>query len=455
MLAISDSVVLLLAALFTHFVIISNDEHIYQYAFLIQTTLVLFYALSIYINHYSIFDFIAFKAKRLELCLIALFTFSITILFSFLLPAHNKAIIPWIVVWAFLSILFLTINRTLWLLYINYQSRNKAFQSRTALIGYGETFQNSIKQLSNYSALTKLVNVYHLDLHSISYLENKIENIKKLHVINSLLKDGQNGKFDKIIVSVPSHMEKHLAHLIDILKIIPVDIQVISNFQVATLKNNYLEKIGNLNLLHVAKKPISDWGLVLKTVFDYITAAIALVVLLPIMLLIALAIKIESSGPVFFKQRRHGCNHKIIHILKFRTMTVCEDGHQIIQAKKNGDERITCVGHFLRRTSLDELPQLLNVLQGEMSLVGPRPHALAHNSHYTTFIKNYDQRHRVKPGITGWAQVHGLRGGTENPELMETRIKYDLEYIESWSFGLDIKIILMTPIHGFIGKNVY
>jgi exopolysaccharide biosynthesis polyprenyl glycosylphosphotransferase len=172
------------------------------------------------------------------------------------------------------------------------------------------------------------------------------------------------------------------------------------------------------------------------------------------MALIALAIKLEGKGPVFFTQQRHGFNHKVFKIYKFRTMTVAEDGDVVVQAKP-GDQRITGVGKFLRRYSLDELPQIINVMKGDMSLVGPRPHALAHNHLYAQTIANYSGRHRVKPGMTGWAQVNGYRGETSENEMMAQRVKYDLEYIDNWSLWFDAKIFLMTANAVLFPKNAY
>jgi len=186
-------------------------------------------------------------------------------------------------------------------------------------------------------------------------------------------------------------------------------------------------------------------GATLKALQDYALAAIGLFLALPIFLVIALAIKLDSRGPVLFRQRRHGRDHRIITVLKFRTMNVCEDGDKVTQARR-GDTRITRIGWLLRRSSLDELPQLINVLRGEMSIVGPRPHALAHNAYYGSLIENYGERHQVKPGITGWAQVHGFRGETSSLELMASRVRYDLEYVENRSVWLDLKIIVMTPL---------
>jgi putative colanic acid biosynthesis UDP-glucose lipid carrier transferase len=181
--------------------------------------------------------------------------------------------------------------------------------------------------------------------------------------------------------------------------------------------------------------------------------AILLLISVPL-LIIALLVKVTSPGPVLFRQRRYGLNGKEIRILKFRTMTVCEDGPQIAQAQRN-DPRVTRLGAFLRRTSLDELPQFLQVLTGEMSIVGPRPHAVAHNEQYRSIIPGYMLRHKVKPGITGWAQVNGWRGETPTVRWMKKRVEHDLEYINNWSFFWDLKIILMTMIGRKKSRNAY
>jgi putative colanic acid biosynthesis UDP-glucose lipid carrier transferase len=172
------------------------------------------------------------------------------------------------------------------------------------------------------------------------------------------------------------------------------------------------------------------------------------------MMVIAIGVKLSSPGPVLFKQRRYGLNGETIQVLKFRTMTTQDDGDVVVQAKKD-DQRVTPFGKFLRKTSLDELPQFLNVLQGSMSIVGPRPHAISHNEHYRKLINGYMLRHKVKPGITGWAQVNGFRGETETLDKMKSRIDYDLYYINHWSIWFDLKIIVMTVINGFTGKTAY
>lgn len=220
------------------------------------------------------------------------------------------------------------------------------------------------------------------------------------------------------------------------------------------LMNSQQGAIDGLPLFTLVDRPQSLMGSFLKRLFDIAFAGLALLLLAVPMLLIALAIKIDSKGPVIFKQRRYGMDGRAIDVWKFRTMRVLENGEQVKQAQRN-DPRITKVGAFLRRTSLDELPQFINVLQGSMSVVGPRPHAVAHNELYRKQIKGYMLRHKVKPGITGLAQVNGCRGETDTLEKMQARIDYDLEYLRQWSLWLDIKIVMKTVAVGFVGENAY
>jgi putative colanic acid biosynthesis UDP-glucose lipid carrier transferase len=249
-------------------------------------------------------------------------------------------------------------------------------------------------------------------------------------------------QIDEVVIVLPCVAQSHVALLIEEISILPVDIWLCpAQLNVPILGTH---RFGTLSLLQVRSQPIRDWAFLTKSALDYAFSIVGLVLLAPVMLAAALAIKLDSRGSVLFKQRRHGFNHRIIHVYKFRTMRVKEDGASIEQVRKD-DERVTRVGRFLRRTSIDELPQLLNVLRGEMSLVGPRPHAVAHNQFYREQVKHYAHRHCVKPGITGWAQVHGFRGPTEDPEKMRQRIAMDLYYIDNWSIWMDLKVLAMTP----------
>jgi putative colanic acid biosynthesis UDP-glucose lipid carrier transferase len=204
-----------------------------------------------------------------------------------------------------------------------------------------------------------------------------------------------------------------------------------------------LQDMRGVPVVGICETPFTGTNDLLKRTSDIVLAALITLALVPVMAVIAAAVRISSPGPVIFRQRRYGLYGEEIIVYKFRSMTVAEDGAQVVQAKKN-DQRVTRIGAFLRRSSLDELPQFINVLQGRMSIVGPRPHAVAHNEQYRKLIKGYMLRHKVKPGITGWAQVNGLRGETETLDKMEARIRYDLDYLRNWSLWMDLWIVVRT-----------
>src|SRR6185312_5420531 len=216
--------------------------------------------------------------------------------------------------------------------------------------------------------------------------------------------------------------------------------------------------IAGHTFLNVIDRPLSDWRWIAKTIEDRVLGALILTAITPLLLAVALLIKLDSRGPVLFRQKRYGFNNRLIEVLKFRTMYADKTDANAEQLTQRNDPRITRVGAFLRRTSLDELPQFLNVVRGEMSIVGPRPHALAAKAGtllYQDAVKYYDARHRVKPGITGWAQVNGWRGETDTVEQIRKRVEHDLYYIEHWSILLDLKIIIRTILGGFTGHHAF
>ena len=214
------------------------------------------------------------------------------------------------------------------------------------------------------------------------------------------------------------------------------------------------ESINGLASISIFDSPMDGASRVVKRVEDIVLSSLILLMIALPLVLIAIAIKLTSPGPVLFRQRRYGLDGRPIMVWKFRSMSVQENGDNVRQATRN-DARITPLGAFLRRTSLDELPQFFNVLRGDMSIVGPRPHAVAHNEQYRKQVSGYMLRHKVKPGITGWAQINGWRGETDTLDKMQKRVEFDLEYIEHWSIWLDIKIILLTLFKGFLNKNAF
>ncbi len=266
----------------------------------------------------------------------------------------------------------------------------------------------------------------------------------------------RRGDVDDVVVALPWNAEGYLTEVISHLQELPVNIYL--GFDLIAYRYKFRgapSHFAGLNLVELVDAPLSGWKVVLKAVEDKILAVVFLALLLPAFLAIALAIRLESPGPVFFKQTRYGFNNKKFTIFKFRSMTHRPDGcSKTVQATRN-DPRVTRVGRFIRKTSLDELPQILNVLNGTMSLVGPRPHAVDHNEDYAGLIRGYFARHNMKPGITGLAQVHGLRGETDAIEKMKERVRYDIYYTEHWSVWLDLRILLKTAYIAWFSKNAY
>jgi exopolysaccharide biosynthesis polyprenyl glycosylphosphotransferase len=224
---------------------------------------------------------------------------------------------------------------------------------------------------------------------------------------------------------------------------LPMNVQVMPVGLLNAKSRCRIVRCGDVFALGLYERPLTAFDRAIKRTFDIAAASAGLLMLLPLFALVAIAIKLDTHGPIVFAQRRHGYNNVPFRMFKFRTMTLLEDGNDFRQATRH-DSRVTRIGRFLRRTSIDELPQLYNVLIGDMSIVGPRPHAIAHNQMFDGVIASFWRRHNVKPGITGWAQANGYRGETRTLDLMHRRFEHDLYYIERWSFWLDIKIILMT-----------
>lgn len=260
---------------------------------------------------------------------------------------------------------------------------------------------------------------------------------------------------DEIWLCLPLSDEAGIRTSLDALRHSVANIRLVPDWFSLKLINHGISEALGIPMLDLSASPVTGTTRLLKATEDRLLALLILVLISPLMVAIAIAVKFSSPGPVYFKQKRNGWNGNVINVYKFRTMYMHqEDDGQVTQATQ-GDPRITPLGRFLRRTSLDELPQFINVLQGRMSIVGPRPHAVAHNDYYKQHVPRYMLRHKVKPGITGWAQVHGLRGETDTLEKMEKRVEYDLYYIEHMSLWLDLKIMAMTVFKGFANRNAY
>ena len=264
----------------------------------------------------------------------------------------------------------------------------------------------------------------------------------------------RRGDWDQIYIALPVEARSRMLSLLDELSDSATPIRLLPDYFTTNLLHSKFIEIADNPVLCIYDSPFSADHAFIKRVEDLVIGSIILLLISPIMLIIAAAVKLTSKGPILFKQTRYGLKGEKILVWKFRSMTVCEDGDTVTQATR-GDSRYTKIGEFLRKTSLDELPQFFNVLQGTMSIVGPRPHAVAHNEQYRTLIPGYMLRHLVKPGITGWAQINGWRGETNTIYKMRKRVEFDLEYMREWSLWLDLKIIFFTIFRAFTDKNAY
>ncbi|CAG9250223.1 undecaprenyl-phosphate glucose phosphotransferase [Paraburkholderia unamae] len=273
--------------------------------------------------------------------------------------------------------------------------------------------------------------------------------------LQAMLEFVRENEVRELWLALPITKERTIHRIVTALRNDFVNIRFIPDVRSLSFFSQPVVDLLGVPAINLAASPVTDLSVLPKRVFDIVFAGGVLVALAPLLAAISLAVKLTSKGPVFFKQRRKGLDGNEFEIYKFRSMKVhAEVAGQITQARRN-DPRVTRVGAFLRRTSLDELPQFINVLKGEMSVVGPRPHALAHDDIYKDLVRGYMARYRIKPGITGWAQVNGFRGETDRVEKMRDRVRFDLHYMQHWSFALDLRIVAMTMWKGFAGQNAY
>ena len=257
-----------------------------------------------------------------------------------------------------------------------------------------------------------------------------------------------------IFLILPWSDSKTLDRCIDVLSQVPAEIHLGPERILEKFEDVRISRLGPLASLQISRLPLTWFEVVLKRAFDVCAASVGLLLLLPLFLAVAILIKRDSPGPVFFLQRRYGFNQRTFRIVKFRTMRAADDG-DIVRQARHGDPRVTKLGRWLRRWNIDELPQLINVLLGDMSLVGPRPHAVSHNLEYQERIAAYARRHNMKPGITGWAQINGFRGETDTDEKMRKRVEYDLFYIDNWSLSFDLRILIGTVFSRKAYRNAY
>lgn len=333
-------------------------------------------------------------------------------------------------------------------------ARSNFFDERIAVYGVGEIAERVEDYIRDAGDGMRFVGTFD-DRTDKDRIDET--NVRMSGRLGDLIQAGRDGRVDRIIVALPQSADRRLAEITRELDQLPVTVHAVTHFSndlFGTGSNHRVANLGPVGLINVKERPLADWAPIVKRAEDVLISATCLMLALPLIILIAIAVKTTSRGPVLFRQRRHGLNQKVIEVLKFRSMTVQENGTQVRQATRN-DQRVTFVGRILRRSSLDELPQLANVLIGDMSLVGPRPHAIIHDEQWGEMLEQYANRHQVKPGITGLAQVRGLRGEAHTPQDIQDRITADLEYIGKWSLWLDLSILCRTVSAVISAKNAH
>ena len=371
--------------------------------------------------------------------------------------------------WVMFSCLFLSVVRILLSWLVRLLRRNGLNIKRVALAGGGPLATYARMQL-NKDPWTgyNIVGVYDDRSDDQYKLGQSVNNKRKAEYIRGisterqqllgkfpdLYKAARAGEFDVVFIALPMRAESKIYEILHHLSATTVAAYIVPDFYSIDSHYTQLKNVNGMPAVSIYENPVSGLRGIVKRLEDIVFSIGILAIIAIPMLVIATIIKLTSKGPVIFKQKRYGLDGKSINVWKFRSMKVMENDAVVPQATKN-DPRITPFGRFIRRTSLDELPQFINVLMGDMSIVGPRPHAVAHNEEYRDLIEGYMLRHKAKPGITGWAQINGFRGETDTVDKMKGRVDYDIEYIRNWSVLFDCKIIFMTIFKGFLNKNAY
>jgi Undecaprenyl-phosphate glucose phosphotransferase len=336
-------------------------------------------------------------------------------------------------------------------------ARNGAMERRAVIVGGGKGAEVLIRSIEQQP---------HNDIRICGIFDDRdnrrsppiVAGYPKLGTVDELIEFARIARIDMLIVSLPLTAESRVLSMLKKLWVLPVDIRLSAHSNQLRFRPRSYSFIGSVPMLDIFDKPINDWDSVAKRGFDIVFSLIGIALFSPIMIATAIAIKLDSKGPVIFRQKRHGFNNEIIDVYKFRSMYTDDCDPTARAAVTKGDPRVTRVGRFIRKTSIDELPQFFNALVGNLSLVGPRPHsatALSANRLYHEVVDGYFARHRVKPGVTGWAQINGWRGEVDHDDKIRMRTEYDLYYIENWSLWLDLKILLLTPLRLLNTENAY
>ncbi len=378
-------------------------------------------------------------------------------LFAFIAKVGDDLSRGWLLTWAVSGLFFAFAFRFMLAHFVRRLNRNGQLNRRAVLVGGGIAADHVIATL-NASHDTALTILGVFDDRGDDRAPVTAQGLQKMGTVENLIDFVRSTRVDTLILTLPVTAENRLLQILERLWVLPVDIRLSAQDQRLRFRPRAYSYIGNLALLDLFDRPLGDWGPYLKTAEDKVIASLAMLLLSPVLALVALAVKWESTGPVFFKQKRYGFNNELIEVYKFRSMYTDLADVDARKLVSRDDPRVTRVGRIIRKTSLDELPQLINVLKGELCLVGPRPHATmasAAGNLYETVVDGYFARHKVKPGMTGWAQINGWRGETDTAEKIERRVEHDLYYIENWSLTFDLYILARTPFALLNTKQAY
>ncbi|KQW30919.1 undecaprenyl-phosphate glucose phosphotransferase [Rhizobium sp. Root274] len=360
-------------------------------------------------------------------------------------------------VWFVVGGAFLVIERNLIGFAIRRWGRNGVMERRAVIVGGGKPAKDLIRALEQQPENDiRICGIF--DDRNSQRSPDVVAGYPKLGTVAELVEFARLAHIDMLIISLPLSAEARIMELLRMLWVLPVDVRLAAHSNNLRFRPRSYSHVGAVPLLDILDKPIRDWDSVAKRAFDIVFSLLALVLLWPVFIATAIAVKTTSKGPVFFVQKRHGFNNEVINVLKFRSMYTEMSDPTARNAVTRGDPRVTKVGRFIRKTSIDELPQIFNVLRGDLSLVGPRPHAVlgqTRDKTYGEIVEGYFARHRVKPGVTGWAQINGWRGEIDTDEKIKFRTAFDLYYIENWSLLFDLKILFLTPIKLLNTENAY
>lgn len=384
--------------------------------------------------------------------------FLIVIGASFFAKAGEMYSRVWLGTYFMVGIVALVISRKSLYYAVRKWTREGRLTRRTVIVGGGDAGARVIEELRRQKdAGIEIVGLF--DDRGDNRSSAECAGERKLGTVSDLVEFGRRTRVDLVIFSLPITAEGRILTMLKKLWVLPLDIRLAAHTNKLQFRPRSYSYIGNVPVIDVFDRPIADWDVVMKWLFDKIIGGLALIAALPVMAVVALAIKLDSKGPVFFKQKRYGFNNDLIEVYKFRSMYTDKTDAGAAKLVTKDDPRVTRIGRFIRKTSLDELPQLINVvLKGNLSLVGPRPHAVSAKAEtrlYDEAVDGYFARHRVKPGITGWAQINGWRGETDTQEKIQKRVEHDLYYIENWSVLFDLAILWRTPLALLKTENAY